>query len=430
MFPVSRRSLIIGTAGAAAVVLQPQLAHADDSARTTAVRFTLNATTQEGGEQVTSLTLDTSCFDGIVAGSLTPATFAVHAKAENPFALPAGQTNFGLYDVDRVVTGVKLRNGKIVIELKSGFTNSTNADGSIATNGVPGAGTLGYVYPIGRNIRNKLTYTITQKAPIAVRGGRSLTLPGFVQGSLKNPAVDAYSYGKSSDGMNYRLFSPDSCHGRGKKALVVWLHGGGEGGSAALKYYDNEATLRANRGALGFSTDEAQRIFDGAYVVAPQADEAWMLDGPGYAPRIKALIEGLVKRHDIDRKRIHVIGCSNGGYMSLYMSYAFPNAFASEVPICPGASEVYFTEAQLKSITTPTWLVQSKDDPVLPFPVNGLRASQLVPGALLSAYDHVIWKGVTYSGHWSWIYAANNDPVLKGTHLWQWMAKQRLNDRR
>lgn len=82
-----------------------------------------------------------------------------------------------------------------------------------------------------------------------------------------------------------------------------------------------------------------------------------------------------MKRHDIDRA-IHVIGCSNGGYMSLYMSYAFPNAFASEVPICPGASDVFFTEAQLKSISTPTWLVQSKDDPVLPFPVNGsARAS-------------------------------------------------------
>lgn len=49
-----------------------------------------------------------------------------------------------------------------------------------------------------------------------------------------------------------------------------------------------------------------------------------------------------------------------------------------------------------------------------------------MPGALLSAYDHVIWKGVTYSGHWSWIYAANNDPVIKGTHLWQWMSRQNL----
>ena len=50
--------------------------------------------------------------------------------------------------------------------------------------------------------------------------------------------------------------------------IVVWLHGGGEGASLPDNYYDNETTLRANRGALGFATAEAQRTFGGAYVVA------------------------------------------------------------------------------------------------------------------------------------------------------------------
>ncbi len=429
MSPVTRRSLLIGGATVAAVALQPGIAHADDSARSTSVKFTLNATTLDGGEQVTSLTLDTGDFDGILASSLTPATFAVHAKAENPFDLPAGQVNLGLYDVDRVVTGVRLERGRIVVDLQSGFTNSTNADGTIATNGAPGAGTLGFVYPAFRNIRNKLTYTITQRRPIALRGGGSLTLTTFAQGALKNPEVDAYSYGTSKDGMNYRLFKPEG-HGHDKKPLIVWLHGGGEGGSAVLNYYDNEATLRANRGALGFSTEAAQRIFGGAYVVAPQAENAWMADGPGYAPRLKALIDSLVKRYAIDPKRIHVVGCSNGGYMSLYMSYKYPTSFASEVPICPGASEVFFTEAQLSSITTPTWLVQSKADTTLPPAVNSIRANNLIKGSLLSLYDTVTYGGVTYNGHWSWIYVANNDPVINHRHIWHWMAQQHLNNGR
>ena len=29
-------------------------------------------------------------------------------------------------------------------------------------------------------------------------------------------------------------------------------------------------------------------------VLAPQAENAWMADGPGYAPRLKALIDSLV----------------------------------------------------------------------------------------------------------------------------------------
>ena len=421
MSPVTRRSLLIGGATVAAVALQPGIAHATTADKTT-VRFTLNATTLDGGEQVTSLTLDAGCFEGIDAASLTAATFGVHAKAESPMALPTGSVNFGVYDVDRVVTAVRLVHDKIVIDLKSGYT--TGPTGSI---GEPGAGTLGYVIPAGRNLRSKLTYTITQKAPITLRKGGTLTLPGFTQGAMENAAVDVYRYAKSADGMNYRLYLPEG-RSHDKKPLIVWLHGGGEGGSAALSYYDNESQMRANRGALGFSTDEAQRIFGGAYVVAPQAESAWMADGPGYAPRLKALIDNLVKRYAIDPKRIHVVGCSNGGYMSLYMSYKYPSSFASEVPICPGASERFFTDAQLASITTPTWLVQSKADTTLPPPVNSIRANNLIKGSLLSLYDTVTWQGVTYNGHWSWIYVANNDPFLNGRHIWQWMAKQHVNN--
>jgi hypothetical protein len=81
-----------------------------------------------------------------------------------------------------------------------------------------------------------LVYTITQTAPLKLRNRGSLTLPGFTQGKLVDPEVDAYSYHKSADGMNYRLFSPtqgggwERSAGRGKRPLIVWLYGGGEGG--------------------------------------------------------------------------------------------------------------------------------------------------------------------------------------------------------
>ena len=424
MSHLSRRSLFIGGATVAAVALQPEIAHATTPTTARTVHFTLNATTLDGGEQITSLTLDISRFSGIDASSLTTGTFSVLATAESPVTLPSGQTNLGLYaDVARVVTGVRLVHDKIVIDLKSGYT--TGPTGSI---GEPGAGTLGYVVPAGRNLRNKLTYTVTQKKLIKLCKGGTLMLPAIAQGGQKNPDVDVYKYAKSRDGMNYRLYVPEG-RGHDKKPLIVWLHGGGEGGSAVLKYYDNEATLRANRGALGFSTDEAQRIFGGAYVVAPQAEEAWMQDGPGYAPRLMAIIDDLVKRYPIDPKRIHVVGCSNGGYMSLYMSYKYPGFFASEVPISPGASPAFFTDAQLASITTPSWLVQTKADKVLPPEVNSIRANALIKGSLLSLYDTVTWDGVTYNGHWSWIYVANNDPVIDHQHIWQWMASKRVSGR-
>jgi predicted peptidase len=248
-----------------------------------------------------------------------------------------------------------------------------------------------------------------------------------VQGRLANPEVDAFSYHVSGSGMKYRLYSPGR-HGR--RPLVVWLHGGGEGASLPDDYYDNETTLRANRGALGFATREAQRIFNGAHVVAPQCTSAWMDDGPRFAPLIHEIIQEVVRGRSVDADRIYVVGCSNGGYMSVKMTTVYPTVFAASVPICgvvaarqPGGPPLV-PDTELVAISTPTWLVASLDDTTVNPQANTVHAHDLIPGALMSLYDHVIWNGFQFPGHWSWIYVARNDPSSQGTHLWQWMADQ------
>ena len=42
----------------------------------------------------------------------------------------------------------------------------------------------------------------------------------------------------------------------------------------------------------------------------------------------------------------------------------------------------------------------------------------------VTLYDHVVWNGIQFPGHWSWIYVARNHPSNNGTHIWQWMAQQ------
>ena len=191
--------------------------------------------------------------------------------------------------------------------------------------------------------------------------------------------------------------------------------------------------MRANRGALGFATREAQRIFGGAYVVAPQSTSYWIEDGPRFAPLIREIIGDLVRRYPIDRGRIYVAGCSNGGYMTMEMTSVYRDLFAAAVPICgvveslePGGPPL-LTDAQLEAIDTPTWLVASRDDPVVPPEPNTVHAHDLIPGSLMTLYDHVIWNGHQFNGHWSWIYVARNDPTINGTHIWQWMADQRAD---
>jgi predicted peptidase len=422
--PISRRTLLTaGAAAAAGLSLPGVAAYADDSSER--VGFTLNAEVLDGGEQVTSITLHTARLGPIDPASLTTGTFSVHAKATSPIPIAPGDLIFSEYDLDRPVTAIRLnRRGNIVLDLAYG-------------EGQVGGGTLGYILSKGRNVQLDLVYTITQNAPIALRNHRSITIASFVQGRLSNPEVDAFSYHISGSGMKYRLYSPTQGGGRsrstgiGKRPLVVWLHGGGEGASLPDNYYDNETTLRANRGALGFATPQAQRIFSGAYVVAPQSTSRWLDDGDRFAPLIREIIDGLVRRYPIDDGRIHVVGASNGGYMSLKMTTVYSDPFAASVPICgvvaslqPGGPPV-ITDAELEQINTPTWLVTSRDDMTVPPEPNTIHAHDLIPGSLMTLYDHVIWNGHQFPGHWSWIYVARNDPSIDGTHIWQWMAEQR-----
>jgi predicted esterase len=409
---ISRRTVLATGASGAAGLLLPGLAHADGH-HAREVRFVLNALTLDGGEQVTSITLDTSRLGPIDPASLTTGTFSVHAKATSP--IPTGSQVVG-YDLDRPVTAARLdRHGNIVLSLSYG-------------EGQTGGGTLGYIGSKGRNVQLDLVYTITQNAPITLRHGRAVTIARFVQGRLANPEVDAFGYHVSGSGMKYRLYSPTR-HGR--RPLIVWLHGGGEGASLPDNYYDNETTLRANRGALGFTTHEAQRIFHGAHVVAPQSTSAWMDDGPRFAPLIEEIIREVVRRRSVDTSRIYVVGCSNGGYMSLKMTTVYPGVFAASVPICgvvaprQAGSPPLVPDTELVEISTPTWLVASRDDTTVNPQANTVHAHDLIPGSVMSLYDHVVWNGYQFPGHWSWIYVARNDPSTQGTHIWQWMAQQR-----
>ena len=415
--PLSRRILLGSAAGlAAAATLPAGLAQA--APRTATVPFVLNAEVLDGGEQVVALTLDAHALGPIDASSITTATFTVHALAESPLVIPDGEMIFNLFDGERRVTEVSIdQKCQIVLTLEHGES-------------VAGGATLGYLLKAGRNVQLDLTYTITVATPIRLRNGRSVSDVTFVQAEgVVNPEVDAYSYGVSSGGMNYRLHSPSpgasgskgNAQSGNRYDLIVWLHGAGEGGMRDGTFYTNETQLRGNRGALGFSTPAAQEIFGGAYVLAPQC-KTWWLDDI-YTTDLKACIDEVVAKFRIDPSRVHVVGCSNGGFMSMEMAQAYPDFFASSVPICPA---IYpFTTEDIRRLEyTPTWFVAAENDPVVPAETNAVYAHELVPSSILTLYPNVVWDGYEFNGHWSWIYVAHNDPVHDGVHIWNWMAAQ------
>ena len=251
--------------------------------------------------------------------------------------------------------------------------------------------------------------------------------------------------------LTYGSFSPS--RNSNKVPLIIWLHGGGEGGT------DPSIALTANK-ATNYATPEIQSIFGDAYVLAPQTPSFWMQSATGdytrgqvddiYYQTLFDLIEDYVAKHtQIDPDRIYIGGCSNGGYMSLKLLLEHPDYFAAGYISALAYQNQYITDEQIQRIKNiPMWFVHSKDDTTtLPeetvVPLYKRLMDAKAPNVHFSYYDHVVdltgvYGGQDYyfPGHWSWIYSHANDanfdydnkPVMVNGNkasIMEWLAAQK-----
>ena len=259
----------------------------------------------------------------------------------------------------------------------------------------------------------------------------------------------SYTY-KDEFSMSYAFYTPERKDE--KSPLIIWLHGGGEGGT------DPTVPLLANR-AANYASDEIQAIFKGAYVLVPQCPGAWMHNAQGemnhgegddvYHKGLMAFIKDFVEDHpDIDSDRVYVGGCSNGGYMSLKLILEHPDYFAAGFISALAYQSQYISDEQIESIKeVPIWFVHSADDPITKpeltvLPVYKRLMTAGAKNVHLSYYDHVVdisgllgGEDYHYEGHWSWIYCHANQCRLdfdgspvevngRSVHIMEWMAEQ------
>ncbi|MEO0898570.1 MAG: prolyl oligopeptidase family serine peptidase [Bacteroidota bacterium] len=259
----------------------------------------------------------------------------------------------------------------------------------------------------------------------------------------------SFSYGKGEK-MRYASFTPQTDNK--KSPLIIWLHGGGEGG------YDPSIALMGNK-ATHYASDEIQHHFDGAYVLVPQCPGAWMDNEEGivtmgkeedvYHKPLLALIKDFVDHHEgIDRKRIYLGGCSNGGYMTLKLMLQDPDYFAAGFVSSSAYFSKYISDEGVKSIKKkPIWFAHSKDDNTTKadetaIPLYHRLKEAGAKNVYLSLFDHVIdisgsygGEAYHYNGHLSWIYVHENEcrldidgkPVKwkgKPTSMMPWLAAQ------
>ena len=220
--------------------------------------------------------------------------------------------------------------------------------------------------------------SVSLAAPLVTAQGESLAALALDSDvSLAVPCLDGVDLsgvftGPQGHTLHYASYTPRSTS-QGKRPLVIWLHGAGEGGE------DPSIVLLGNQVTALFG-ETFQSIMDGAYVLAPQTPTFWLQynakgnwqDNPGVSSVYRRDLMELIRRYvtdhpQIDPDRILLGGCSNGGYMTLDLVMREPGYFAAAYPICEAYLDADIRDEELRVIAgsgLPIWFVYAQNDPL------------------------------------------------------------------
>ena len=227
--------------------------------------------------------------------------------------------------------------------------------------------------------------------------------------------------------LTYASYETWSLKGDGvANPLVIWLHGGGEGGvDVSITLLGNEVVSLIRPQIQSHFTTEGGA--GGAYVLSVQCPTMWMGTSKGfghgdypslYADVLKSCIDEFVDQHpDVDRNRIYVGGCSNGGYMTMHMLIRNPRYFAAAFPTCEAYTDQYISESEIKALAEENiWFVQSYDDTTVDAKTHCIPTFQRLVKAgaknvwmsMFETVEGIDNPGQKLFGHFSWCYLFND----------------------
>ena len=231
--------------------------------------------------------------------------------------------------------------------------------------------------------------------------------------------------------LTYASYEPWSLKGDGvANPLVIWLHGGGEGGvDVSITLLGNEVVALIRPEIQSHFTTEGGA--NGAYVLSVQCPTMWMGTSKGfghgeypslYADVLKSCIDEFVATHpDVDPNRIYLGGCSNGGFMTMHMLLRNPRYFAAAYPTCEAYTDEYISDHQIKMLAEENiWFVQSFDDTTVAAATHCIPTFQRLVKAgaknvWMSMFESVVGKdtpGMPIMGHFAWCYLFNDQVTL------------------
>jgi predicted peptidase len=198
--------------------------------------------------------------------------------------------------------------------------------------------------------------------------------------------------------LRYLFYSPVKAESEAGESfpLVLFLHGGGEGGDdiEKVKKHGLPKLIAAGKNFPFF-------------VVSPQnPSETQFWDDQ----QLMRLVDEMIRKHPIDESRIYVTGLSRGAYGAWRLAIQNADRFAALVPISGGGPLPYVKK--LKSV--PTWAFHGAKDKVIP-----VSESQRLVDALQKAGGNVKLTVYPDARHDAWTQTYENPK------LYQWLLKQK-----
>jgi predicted peptidase len=183
--------------------------------------------------------------------------------------------------------------------------------------------------------------------------------------------------------LNYLAFLPKSYSAKGAGSpLILFLHGSGERGTDLEK-------VKA-WGPPAIAEKDADFPF---IVISPQLaeGETW------HAMALKALLDQVLAKYNVDRRRVYLTGLSLGGYGAWDLASRYPDYFAAVAPICGGG--IARSVGSMRAI--PTWVFHGKLDDAVP----EAESARMV-AALQAAGGDVRYTVLPEGGHVdAWVHA-------------------------
>ena len=297
---------------------------------------------------------------------------------------------------------------------------------------------------------------------ITLAEGAELTSGGTAVASFE---IDPNATGKTTSADAWKLDSYTAADGtvypyaawdpeEESKTLVIWLHGAGEGGNT--ENTDATIPILANK-VVALSEEGFQQTIGGAHVVAPQSPTMWMDQGADadgnpvyiaddateitsiYTESLEEFIDAYIAQ--VGAEKVVVAGCSNGGFMTLWMGLHRPDKYNAIIPICEAIPDGAISDELIEGVKDlPMYFVWSDDDTTVDPATHEIPTTTRLKAAgasnlHISTTEHVLdtsglYKDAEgnpymYAGHWSWIYFDNNECECDddGLKAWEFIAE-------